>query len=139
MNKTIGATLGVALAVVVACGDDDDINDQEETDDTNQVGDWTEEDVEYQLTVIDLGRQPGEDDIELIESYANSLDAAEAVCEQDRTMLSDMAVSAWQTLEEEGRPQPLSELVDAYAEAVPDERAPMDCAEVLAGVMALID
>jgi hypothetical protein len=106
-------------------------------DSDDDTGSWTEDDIEYLLAAIELDGRPQADDVPLIEAFSRDLDAAEQACTQDRRMLSDMAVRAGEILDEEGRPQSLVDLVAAYAEAVPPEQAPMDCAEVMATVMVL--
>lgn len=121
----------LAIALVAGCGDDER--------GAGQVSGWSENDIEYKLAAIELEAPPTPNDVDLIEGFERSLDAAEPLCEQDRTMLADMAVAAWQQLDNDGTPQPLADLVGSYSEAVPPEAAPMDCAEIMALVTVLTD
>jgi hypothetical protein len=91
----------------------------------------------YLLAAIDTGdRDPDE---ATVAPYRSALDAAVEVCDQDDTEVADIAVRATQLAAENGQPTTIMEMLEAIGGAVPPEAAPMDCTEVAAGILTLME
>jgi hypothetical protein len=116
----------------------EDLRDAEGTleEIADDVGADEEEPPEYLLAVIDEQQQdPAE---ATVGSYADALDAAEAVCEQDRSLAADLVALGWEIAGERGSDTTVMDLLRGLEEAVPEEEAPADCVEVLAELLAVM-
>lgn len=137
--------ISVVIGVLSSIGDDDesptrsvsppatDFDPPRDTRDTTggttERG-YTENDPEYQLAAIDgAGLTRGD-----IAPYDRALDRAEDLCTEDRRLIADMTVQAVQEVSGETN---LS-MLRALGQSVPDEAAPMDCAEVYASIIMLM-
>jgi hypothetical protein len=98
---------------------------------------WSDDDIEYQLAVIETGGYVSPDD-PLVDRFAAALDRAERKCDQDRRMIGDMSVRATELAEERGVATSPFEMITGLDEAVPDSAAPMDCAEVLSALLVMM-
>lgn len=92
--------------------------------------------MEHLLAAIDT--DDARPDQETVDHYAAVLNRADAKCRQDRDLLGDMAARSWQLVRDAGGDATVLEMLEATHEAVPAELAPMDCAEVMAGVVAVM-
>jgi hypothetical protein len=102
----------------------------------DDVGEDEEQPPEHLLAVIDgQQRDPAE---ETVASYAEALDATEAVCEQDRSLTADLAALGLEIAGERGSDTTAMDVLRGLEEAVPDDEAPADCVEVLADLLAVM-
>lgn len=97
---------------------------------------WTSDDVEFQLTAIDLGTRDIDDSD--VAPYASALDEAAPLCNEDRQLVGDQAVRAMQLAEEQGTPSSIMDMLRGLREAIPPEMAPMDCADIYASILVLM-
>ena len=107
----------------------------------SSVSGWTDEDIEYQLAVVDEGGFVSTDD-PVIDRYAEALDNAEAVCPESRTMLSDIAVRAVQLLNENvpGHSENALSMLQAIHQAASgNEDLGVECTEIAASIIVLIE
>jgi hypothetical protein len=92
---------------------------------------------EYQLAVIATGNAaPSESEVA---AFGDALDRAEPLCREDRGTIADMAVRGSQLAEENGFQAPILDLLLGISQAVPEEVAPMDCAEVLSSILVIME
>lgn len=101
--------------------------------------DWTDEDVEYQLAVIDTGGFVPHDD-PVIEKYARALDGAEKRCPEDRRMLGDMTVRALQVLDEEkpGHGETILTMLGALTDTAKPGKGKIECTELYSALLVLM-
>ena len=112
-----------------------------ESDEPSSNGaEWTENDIEYKLAVVDAGGFVSTDD-PVIDSYATALDNAESVCPEHRTMLSDIAVRSVQLLDENvpGHTENALSMLRAIHDAASGgEQLGVECTEIAATIIVLI-
>lgn len=73
-----------------------------------------------------------------VASYRDALDAADAKCEGDAEATGDVAVRAWQVATDNDLETSILEMLHAFDESVPDETAPMDCTEIAAALLTMM-
>lgn len=132
----IAAWIALLMLSVVACGGGSDPGVVTQPD----TGGWTEEDIEYQLAVVDTGGFVATDD-PVIDRYATALDNAESVCPEGRTMLSDIAVRSVQILDENvpGHNENALSMLRAIHEAASGGQGlGVECTEIAATLIVLI-
>jgi hypothetical protein len=100
----------------------------------DDVGEDEDRPPELLLAVIDV--QTSEPDAETVDTYAEALDAADAVCEQDRELTADLAALGLELAGERGSDTSVLDMLRGLEEAVPEDEAPADCAERMADLIA---
>jgi len=128
-----GVLVVIVLTILIGTGGDDTVTPRVNTQATAE---WSDEDIEYKLAVIERGGFVQYSD-KRIDEYASILNRANAKCKEGRTMIADMAVRSTQLLADDGIAATPYEMIEAIVAAVPNELAPMQCSEVLAAVMVL--
>jgi flagellum-specific peptidoglycan hydrolase FlgJ len=153
--------LAVAVVVVVglsACGAETDTGsaspdsappaDSTEVDEDNEPAEEADESadepdeamddpsMEFKLAAIDTSDRNPPDST--VAAYGAALDAAEPKCQQGRDEVGDMAVRATQLAEENGMQASVMDMLQGVNEAVPDDLAPMDCAEILSSILVIM-
>jgi hypothetical protein len=106
---------------------------RESADDVGQ-----DEDVaaEFLLAVIDV--QDSEPDDDTVDVYAEALDRADAVCEQDRELTADLAALGLEVAGERGSDTSVLDMLRGLEEAVPEDEAPADCVDTMADLLAVM-
>jgi hypothetical protein len=142
---------GVVVVGLSACGADpetgsapadtaaptesaDEDEDAEVAEEPAEASD--EPSTEFQLAAIDTSDNNPPDST--VAAYGSALDAAEGKCRQGRDEVADMAVRATQLADENGMQASVMDMLEGVSGAVPEDLAPMDCAEILSSILVLM-
>lgn len=99
---------------------------------------YGENDIEYQLAVVDSGGFVDPSD-PTIDRYDRALNHLEDKCGDDRRMLGDMAVRSVQLLDEEGISSTALEVLTAADSSIPADMVRQDsCSDTFATLIALM-
>jgi predicted small secreted protein len=102
----------------------------------DDVGQDEEHPPEFLLAVIDV--QDSEPDADTVDTYGQALDAADAACDEDRELTADLAALGLEIAGERGSDTTVLDLLRGLEEAVPEDEAPADCANVMADLLAVL-